>query len=226
MASQKRFVADASHELRSPLATMRLTLDLESLETNSADSPEENLEILNQEVERMTRLVSNLMLLAKSDAGPSELNIADVDLDDVVYRELSSMRLRTNMTIKANIEPIKIQGDATRISQVVRNLMENAINHAHDEVHVSIKSVLDGCLIEVSDDGPGIPLENREAVFERFVRLDEHRSRDTGGSGLGLAIVAEIVKQHGGTVSISDSSTGGALFRVQLPSALVSVAVS
>jgi signal transduction histidine kinase len=230
MASQKRFVADASHELRSPLATMRLTLDLESLATNpadtSADNPAENFEVLNQEVERMTRLVSNLMLLAKSDAGPSELNISDVDLDDIVYRELSSIRVRTNITIKANIEPIKIQGDATRISQVVRNLLENAINYAHDEVHVSIKSVLDGCLIEVSDDGPGIALENREAVFERFVRLDEHRSRDAGGSGLGLAIVAEIVKQHGGTVSISDSPTGGALFKVQLPLAPVSVAVS
>ncbi len=226
MASQKRFVADASHELRSPLATMRLTLDLESLATNSADSHEEDLEVLNQEVNRMTRLVSNLMLLAKSDAGPSELNISDVDLDDIVYRELSSMRHRTNITIKASIEPIKIQGDATRISQVVRNLMENAINHAHDQVHVTIKSAADGCLIEVSDDGPGIPLEKREAVFERFVRLDEHRSRDAGGSGLGLAIVAEIVKQHGGTVFISDSPTGGALFKVQLPLAPVTVAAS
>ena len=222
MASQRRFVADASHELRSPLATMRLTLDLESVAT----SPGENFEILNQEVDRMTRLASNLMLLAKSDTGSYELDISDVDLDDIVYRELSSLRPRTNITIKANIEPIKIQGDATRISQVVRNLLENAINHAHDQVLVTIQSDAGGCLIEVSDDGPGIPPEKREAVFERFVRLDEHRSRDAGGSGLGLAIVAEIVKQHGGAVSISDSPMGGAVFRVQLTSVPAKVSVS
>jgi signal transduction histidine kinase len=115
------------------------------------------------------------------------------------------------------VGPGRVRGDETSLAQVVRNLVDNAARHADRTLSVSVREHRDSIGLTVDDDGPGVPEDQRQRVFERFVRLDEARARDAGGSGLGLAIVAEIVRAHGGTVSVTSSPLGGARFDVRLP---------
>ena len=165
----------------------------------------------------MRRLVEDLLLLAKADDNGLRLVRSDVDLDDLLGAEARRLRTSTDLRIQAEIEPVRVTGDADRLSQVVRNLADNAVGHAKHQVRLALSQEHDTVLIVVEDDGDGIQARDRERVFERFVRLDESRERGHGGSGLGLAIVREVVRGHGGTVSIGDSPLGGARFEVYLP---------
>ncbi|MHB8188709.1 MAG: sensor histidine kinase [Dermatophilaceae bacterium] len=214
--AQRRFVADASHELRSPLATLTAALDV-ALGDPTGRTWRDLHEVMEAEADRMRRLVDDLLLLAKADDNRLRLTRSDVDLDDLLDAETRRLRTSTNLRIQADIDPVRVTGDVDRLSQVVRNLADNAVRHANHEIRFVLCREHDNALIIVEDDGDGIRASDRDRVFERFVRLDESRERGHGGSGLGLAIVEEVVRGHGGTVSIGDSSLGGARFEVRLP---------
>lgn len=205
---QRRFVADASHELKSPLASMRATLDVAHASGRGVDASAE--EVLGGEVDRMTRLVAGLLMLARSDESDIRQRVVDVDVDDVVMAEARRVRAERAVQVETDVEAVRVRGDDHLIAQAVRNLVDNATRFAASTVRFGVHSCDGGALITVEDDGPGIPPDRRAEVFGRFVRLDEHRARSTGGTGLGLAIVAEIARRHGGSVWIDDSALGGA----------------
>jgi heavy metal sensor kinase len=213
---QQQFVADASHELRSPLASIRQTAEV--ARTHPGSLPEGELaDAVLEESARMQRLVEQLLLLTRADEGTLARTHHDVDLDDLALAEARRVR-RAGLAVETSgVGAGRVRGDRTAIAQVVRNLVDNAARHAGGAVAVAVRETGGDVELVVEDDGAGIPEEHRERVFERFVRLDEARARDAGGSGLGLAIVQEIVTAHGGAVTVSASPLGGARFVVRLP---------
>ncbi|MBE3014628.1 HAMP domain-containing histidine kinase [Microbispora sp. NEAU-D428] len=205
----KRFVADAAHELRSPIATVRTRLEL-------ASGHEPAREAL-ADVGRLQALAADLLLLAALDAGEPP-RADEVDLGQVAAEEALRPRPETGVTVRVTADPdVVVHGSRHHLARLVTNLVDNAVRHASSAVEVRVLAEKAGALLEVRDDGPGIPPEDREAVFDRFTRLDDARTRDAGGSGLGLAIVREIAARHGGIVVIGDSPGGGACFTVRLP---------
>ena len=211
-AAQHRFVADASHELRSPLATVATGLEL--LARGNADP--DTVAALRGETARLGRLVDALLLLARADERGLAPRREDVDLDEVAQAE-RARPADGGIALRVDAAPVRVVGDRGQLAQVVRNLVDNACRHARSRVLVTVRSDGRQAVLDVADDGPGVPPEQRARVFERFVRLDESRARADGGAGLGLAIVAEVVAAHGGTVDVTSGPLGGALFRVRLP---------
>jgi len=167
----------------------------------------------------MEVLVDQLLLLAHADSDTAWLRWSTVDLDDIVDAAVGSLETHGAVRIDASgVAPVQLSGDAALLERAVRNLVQNALRHARQEVRVSVSA--DGgdlAVLTVDDDGPGVPEERRDDVFGRFVRLDDSRDRDLGGVGLGLAIVSEITRAHRGRVHVGDSPTGGARFVVELP---------
>jgi signal transduction histidine kinase len=219
-ATQRRFVADASHELRSPLATVAAGLDV--IEPSARGATWQGLhEMMRGEAERMGRLVENLLLLAKADDAALPMQRAEVDLDDLVESEVMRLREGTSqLKVTTDVHPVRVHGDPLRLSQLIRNLVDNAAVAAHSAVRLSTAEQDGHAVVTIEDDGDGIPEADRLRVFERFVRLDASRARSSGGSGLGLSIVQEIIKAHHGTVTLtpgSTSSTGGTTATVTLP---------
>ena len=212
--SQRRFISDASHELKSPLASLRQYAEVARSYPDRMTAAE-LAEAIEDEGGRLERIVRGMLVLARADEGSLRRGDDAVDLDDLVLPELQRLRASTELQVEASIDPVRVRGDAGMLAQVVRNLVDNAARHAHSRV---VLTLTPNGILTVEDDGSGIPESERERVFERFVRLDEARGRDAGGSGLGLAIVREIVTAHGGTVSADRSSLGGARFTVALPS--------
>lgn len=211
---QRRFVADASHELRSPLATIATGLEL--MQNGTVDGS--TVTALRGETSRLNKLVEALILLARADERGLQPRREEVDLDEVA--ELERGRPADGSVVaEVRAVPVRVVGDRGQLARVVRNLVDNARRHARSRVLVTVGRSGDTAVLEVSDDGPGVPQADRARVFERFVRLDDARARTDGGSGLGLAIVAEVVAAHGGTVEVTDGPEGGALFRVRLPAA-------
>ena len=215
---QRRFVADTSHELRTPLTRMRT-----GLETQVADDVEA-ADVLRssllEEVRSLEATVEDLLTLARLDASAAPVERAPLDLDDLVGREV--MRLRATSEVEVEMTGVTgaaTVGDQGQLGRVIRNLLDNAERHARSTVRVACREEPDGTVVEVADDGPGIPESERARVFERFTRLDEARSAGSGGTGLGLAICRAIVEAHGGTIAVSDSDDGGACFTVRLPTA-------
>jgi signal transduction histidine kinase len=214
--AQRRFISDASHELRSPLATIIAALELAQGRPEFLDQAIID-ESLLPEAERMRRLVEDLLLLARVDER-SEVHVAiEVDLDDLVLAEADRIRAITGLRVSTAISPVRVAGDPRALSRQLRNLVDNAIRYAHGEIRLECGRVAARAQIVVTDDGPGIPVAERRRIFDRFVRLDSPRTRETGGAGLGLAIVAQIADAHQGTVTAGESSTGGARFVVRLP---------
>ena len=214
-ASRRAFVADAGHELRSPLATIRVLLD-----RLAEDRPVHERRVAAgraaAEVDRLSVLVDDLLALASADEHAMPLTVAEVDLDDVVLSEAGVLRAR-GMPIAVTVEPVRVVGDAHRLGRVVRNLLENAERHRETVVRLGLARDGADALLLVDNDGPPVEVEQRERIFWRFVRLDDSRTRDTGGTGLGLAIVAEIVHAHGGTVRAEESPEGWCRFAVRIP---------
>lgn len=213
--SQQRFVADASHELRSPVATLQAALDIAAADGQAISA--ENAGLMRQEARRLQELIDGLVLLTRSDNKGLVLRERDVDLDDVAFHHTTRLASTSGLTVEARLAPARLMGDPERLDQVVRNLTDNAARHARSWVQVSTTDADHHVVLTVSDDGAGIADTDCARVFERFVRLDESRSREAGGSGLGLAIVREIVRAHGGTVQVDRSARGGAQFTVSLP---------
>ncbi|WP_338089441.1 sensor histidine kinase [Nocardia cerradoensis] len=218
--AQRRFVGDASHELRSPLATVTAALELARHRPEIVDAELIDGTLL-PEAERMRRLIDDLLTLAAADEQGLELRTCDVDLDDIAQSAAAAARLRGERTVETDIRPTRIVGDPERLARALRNIVDNALAHARARILIAVAENSEpgasGARIVVDDDGPGIPAADRTRVFDRFVRLEADRSRTTGGSGLGLAIVAEIVAAHGGAVRVAESPWGGARFVVDLP---------
>lgn len=217
VTAQHRFVADAGHELRSPLATLRSGLDVLATR-HPADRDAELLAMLSAETIRLGDLVDGLLLLARTDEHGAAHATDDVDLDDVVAAERARLAAQQpQLAVTAAVTPVRVVGDRGQLTRVLRNLADNAAGHAASAVAFTLSTRPGHAVIEVRDDGPGVPAQDRERIFDRFVRLDESRQRASGGSGLGLAIVRELVTAHGGEVRVGDAPGGGALFRVELP---------
>lgn len=214
---QNQFVADASHELRSPLASLHTALDMGTGDPTGRRW-QDLAPVMSTETRRMERLVDDLLTLARGDAGMVTTGRwRDVDLDDLVVEEARRPRSPGRVEVLFEVEPARIRGDRLQLIRVLRNLADNAVRAASSRVVLSVETEDDSAVLRVEDDGPGIPPEERDRVFERFVRLDAARTRDEGGSGLGLAIVRELVTNHGGTVTVDSSALGGARFTVRLP---------
>jgi signal transduction histidine kinase len=216
---QRQFVSDASHELRSPLASIRTNLEVALHNPNRADWPEVAQRALAEDV-RMEDTVSELLDLARLDEaeGPAPLDtLPDVDLDELVLDD--TVQQRRVPVDTGRVSAGRVHGRRDQLQRVVRNLLDNAARHASSTVAVGL--VTDDGVVEltVDDDGPGIKPEDRELVFERFTRLDDGRARDAGGLGLGLSMVKAITEHHGGSVVIEDAPIGGARLRVRLPAA-------
>lgn len=215
--TQRRFVSDASHELRSPLATIRQHAELAAAHPEASSLPVLSRVVLD-EGERMQELVEGLLLLARLDEGRGAA-MAPTDVDDIALAEVQRLRGMGIEVDARGIGPGRVTGSASLLARAVRNLADNAARHASRQVIVRVFERDDRVILQVEDDGSGIPAEQREHIFDRFVRLDEARARDAGGSGLGLAIVREIALAHGGTITASDGASGGALMTLSLPRA-------
>jgi signal transduction histidine kinase len=216
---QRRFVSDAAHELRSPVASIRQHSEV-ALKHPQAVPPQELARTVLDEDLRLQHLVEDLLLLARIDEGTEAERPQRVDLDDIVLEEVERVRQANGTSIDAGkLSGGRVEGDPRRLTRLVGNLLENAARHARSTVAVELQEDEDEVVLRVDDDGPGIPPENRSRVFERFVRLDEARDRDSGGTGLGLAIVAEVAALHGGTTEALESPMGGARFEVRFPRA-------
>ena len=215
-AAQQRFVSDASHELRSPLATITTALEIAAGRPDLIDKDLID-ESLLPEARRMNQLIEDLLLLARSDENAVEWQRVDVDLDDLLLAEAGRLRLIGTVETVVHIEPCRVVGDPAALGRAIRNLVDNAARHAASTVTLSCRPESDRAVIKVCDDGPGIPSHERDRVFQRFVRLDTARARASGGAGLGLSIVEQIVRVHGGTVAIADTPGGGTTFTVSLP---------
>ena len=214
--AQQQFVGDASHELRSPLATLISGLEVAEAHPELLDAML-TTDTLLPEAQRMRVLIDDLLLLARADEGDLVLRKEEVALDDVAAGEAARLRRETELAIDTNITPTRLIGDPIAASRVLRNLLDNAVRHAKSRIEIDVRSRNGNAILTVGDDGPGIAAAERGRVFGRFVRLDSDRSRTGGGSGLGLAIVAEVVAAHRGTVTIEDRPGGGTAITVVLP---------
>ena len=216
--SQNRFISDASHELKSPLASLRQYAEVARAHPDRISPDELSAPVLDEGA-RLEGLVQGMLVLAKADERMLTRPATLVDLDDIVFTEARRLRGSTSVTVDSGaVGAAQLHGDATLLSQLVRNLVDNAARHATTMVALAVRADdQDGTVtLVVEDDGAGVPEADRERVFERFVRLDEARARDGGGSGLGLAIVREIAAAHGGTVALRQAAGGGARFVVML----------
>jgi signal transduction histidine kinase len=213
----RRFVSDASHELRSPVAAIRQHAEV-ALAHPDKTSLDELAAIILQEEARLEQLVDDLLLLARIDEGTFEFRAGPVDLDDIVFDAAGRLRASTRLRIDStNVSAARISGDGVALDRLVRNLTDNAARHARGVVELALRNGAGEVVFTIDDDGAGIPASERPRIFERFVRLTEARDRDSGGSGLGLAIVAEIASAHGAAVQVLDSPLGGARFEVHFP---------
>lgn len=223
MQRQREFVADASHELRTPLTSVLANLELlqASLSSAGRSEDEEAVDSALRSSKRMNRLVGDLLLLARADAGRlgghERCDLAGIAGDAAIE---AAPLLAGRELVLDNDRSLLVEGNADQLHRLVLNLLDNAAHHtaADSRVELSLRADGDDAVIEVADDGPGIPPEAREQVFRRFVRGTGPSDTQAGtGTGLGLAIVAAVAESHGGSVEVTESKAGGALFRARIP---------
>lgn len=217
---RQRFTTDVAHELRTPLTVLKS--ELEAIQDGLMAADPETVAQLLQQVDLLARLVGDLRLLTLAEAGELTLHREPIALAAVVggaARGFGSRAGEAGVRIAVETQPVSAVADADRLHQVVNALLDNALHHAprSSEVRVTLAERGSQAIIEVLDEGPGIPPEHLSHVFRRLYRTDDARVRQAGGSGLGLAIVAAIVALHGGTVEAANRPTGGARFTVRLP---------
>jgi signal transduction histidine kinase len=213
---QREFAADASHELRTPLAIVRGAADQLRQHRHEPAEVERLLGDVDAGTDRLTRLVDDLLLLARSDADGLELALETVDLGEVAGEATSGLATvagERDVHLRLDVEPMAIRGDAALLRQLVGILLDNAIRHSPAGGTVTVRTRSAGTL-DVEDSGPGIAPEHRERIFDRFWRAP---GSPEGGLGLGLAIARSIVERHGGTIRALDREGGGTIFRVTLP---------
>lgn len=207
----RQFSSDASHELKSPLANIKALVETHSSSDPSWNSVQRSM---TQETDRLGELVDNLLFLATHQ----DLRLrstSSVALDELLFAEAELLSATTELRVDlGSVEPATVIGSANDLGRLVRNLVDNAARHAVERVGFSLGVDQGRTTLVISDDGAGVPVGKRAAVFERFTRLDDARARDAGGTGLGLSIVAQIAEAHGATVRIGDAELGGASFEV------------
>jgi heavy metal sensor kinase len=221
LSTQRRFMADASHELRTPVSIIRTAADV-TLSQPERDESEyrEALAAVSQQSSRLTRLVDDMLVLARADGGGYPVVLADVDLTDLVagcVRELGGRADDRDIKVSTSLEPVRIMADEALLRRMFGNLLNNALTYTPrgGSVNVSLARLQQAVELRVADTGPGIPPEDRERVFERFVRLDSARA--AGGAGLGLAIARWVAEVHGGRVDVRSSGPEGTTFAASLP---------
>jgi len=213
--SLRQFTADASHELKSPLANLRVLVD-------TADVADPSWEALKSrliaESDRLRNLVDNLLFLASHAEGAKRRDPKPVHLDDLLFDEAERLSATTELVVDIDdVGPAAVMGDVAALRRLIQNLVDNAARHASSLVRLRATTADDEVVLEVADDGPGISEKDRDRVFERFTRLDDARGRDDGGAGLGLAIASQIVADHGGTIAIGRAQAGGAKLVARFP---------
>jgi len=212
---QHEFVADASHELRSPLTRMRAEMEVDLQHPATADTAATMRSTL-AEIEHLQQLVDDLLHLARSDADGPALIRRPVDLDDLVLEEVDAAAIAGVPIDVGGVSAAQLEGDSAQLRRVIRNVLDNAVRHARSGVVVTMGMNGDDVLLTVTDDGTGVPPEQHERIFERFTTLDDARTPGRHGSGLGLAIARSIVEAHGGTIAIDAAHTGGVRIVIRL----------
>ena len=213
---QRRFVADASHELRGPLAALRADLEISVTHPERTAWHDVARDTLS-DVERLQHLTEDLLLLARLDSHQQRPH-QQVDLAEIAADAAGGIRRNdVEVNVLGATTPVTVEGDPEQLHRMMRNLVHNAEDHAEHRITVTLTKQAATVRLQVADDGPGVPAEVRDIVFERFVRVDTARTRDTGGTGLGLAIVADVVASHHGSITVTDSDPHGATFTVVLP---------
>jgi len=224
LVEQQRLVADTSHELRSPLAVMRTNIDVSLRADELSPAAREILESNREEVDRMSATVEDLLTLARSDARGFPLSRELVDLHALASQAVSRLvpfAQRRGVTVSTEGSPATVRGDPEHLGHVLRNLIDNAIKFSPTDSRVTVRAWSDGgeAGVTVEDEGPGIPVDLRQRVFDRFYRVDASRARTTGGSGLGLAIARELAVAHGGRIEVAPRDPRGSAFTIALPGA-------
>ena len=216
---QRRFVADASHELRSPLAAIRTTLEVGLAHPDRAPWPS-IAELATQQSNRLEDLIQQLLLLAKADEHRLGHNRTTVDIAALLH-DVRATTLTHHIDLDLDVAADAVAvGNADQLGRLFRNLIDNAVRYATSTVRITATVTGQRVVVEVADDGPGIPVADRDRIFDRFVRLDNSRDRNSGTTGLGLAIAREIATAHHGGISVADAHDGGARLIVWLPRAV------
>ena len=222
--TRNQFVSNASHELRTPLTTMKIMLETVMYQPEMPDDLRmEFMQDMNHEIDRLTGIVTDLLTLTRMDNRNEKLQLETVDMSvmtEETIRLLTQNAEKRHQQLSGNITPgLTMEGDRSKLNQILYNLTENAIKYTPDNGHilVSLSEENDQLIWKVKDDGVGIPEEDQPHIFERFYRVDKARSRETGGTGLGLSIVKQLVNMHGGTITVESKAGNGSEFTVTLP---------
>jgi heavy metal sensor kinase len=219
----KQFVADASHELRTPLTVMRGELESLAQDAQLGRATRETLGSVLEEVERLAEIVESLFALSRLDAGEAHAEWLRFDLAELAATTAEQMSLLAeDKQVRVDCEStagVTVEGDRARLKQVIVNLLDNAIKYTPrgGRVRLSVRRESGYAVLDVADDGIGIPAEALPHVFKRFYRVDTSRSREQGGAGLGLAIVKSICTAHGAIVEVASAPGRGSTFRVRQP---------
>lgn len=222
-AAARQFTADAAHELRTPVATIRAEAEVCLLGRRTPEQYEQTLRSVVEEASRLGRLADRLLLLSREDAGAITAAHQPVRLDAVAREAIDATRDRAEVAGLVleidDLEPAVVAGDAGALRQVLDNLLDNALHATPAGGRIAVRTAResDRAIVEVRDTGVGIALQDQGRIFDRFVRADPSRSRQTGGVGLGLSIVRAVVERHGGSVRVASQPGAGSTFRVELP---------
>lgn len=222
--SRSQFVANASHELKTPLATIKLLLqNIQYQPDMDASLREEFMDDIDHEIDRLSSIITDLLTLSEMDSGAPSFSLEDVELSELTSATVRSLLFAADargQLLRLDVTPgIHMRGDRSKLSQVIYNLTDNALKYSPEEgeITVTLRKSGNQALLTVSDNGIGIPKEDLAHIFDRFYRVDKARSRATGGTGLGLSIVRQMVKAHGGTITVTSEEGQGSTFTVTLP---------
>ncbi|MBQ3485355.1 MAG: HAMP domain-containing protein [Clostridia bacterium] len=222
--SRSQFVSNASHELKTPLATMKILLEnLIYQPEMPKDLQVEFMQDMNHEIDRLTGIINDLLTLTQMDSQSTALTEEEVDLSGLTEETLHTLRAaaaRAGQQISDRIEPdVTLTGDRSKLGQIIYNLIDNAIKYTPEggEIRVTLASEGRNAVLTVTDNGIGIPEDDQAHIFDRFYRVDKARSRATGGTGLGLSIVRQMVQLHGGEITVASAPEKGSVFTVTLP---------
>ena len=222
--TRNQFVSNASHELKTPLATMKIMLETVMYQPDMPpELRSEFMQDMNHEIDRLTGIVTDLLTLTRMDSEQGVMKQETVDmsaLTEEVVHLLTPAAEKRGQRLESHIAPgLQMMGDRTRLNQILYNLTDNAIKYSPDggRISVALQQEADGLVWRVRDNGVGIPAEDQEHIFERFYRVDKARSRETGGTGLGLSIVKQLVTMHGGEITVHSEPNHGSEFRVVFP---------